>query len=734
MSFMATGNQFAENTYEFGPFRLIPTEHRIYRLDEQVLLPPKEFDLLLLLVKNQGQVMPREALIKALWPNTVVEEANLNVHISALRKILAEGQVDQHYIETLPRLGYRFIAPVTAHPEIEPQPTAEIILPAREPAAGQAITGQKNRYPWARLSLPLWLIAIGLFGLAGIWLFKEKLWSTTNPSNNTAPNIIPLTSYPGQEMQAAFSPDGNQIAFVCRGDKESNTDIYVRLVEGGNRVQITHHAGDNVNPVWSPDGRTLAFYRSTSDGDGIFLTTALGGSERKLISVWANRFSFGIHTWLHWSPDGKWLVISDKESATEPFGLFLVSPETGENHRLTTSPNSTIGDCSPAFSPDGKTIAFVRVVSAVVGELQLIPVQGGAPKQITFDGAGASNLTWTKNGQEIVFSSRYGGKSRLYKIDVTGGKPEWLVASGNNAQYPSYSSSGNRLAWTQNSDNSDIYRLSLNEGRAIGSPAALATSTTMETSPRYAPDGKRIAFVSNRSGNDEIWLADGEGENPIRLTSFRGPLGGSPTWSPDGKFLAFDARPDGNADLFIISCEGGQPRRLTTDAAEDIVPAWSGDGQWIYFSSNRSGSLQLWKTSVDGKQTVQVTKDGGFDPFASPDGQWIYFTKDRGSAAIWRIPVKGGTETLVLDFQQKNYSRMWTVTDDGIYFVIPDAQGRTLINHFDFATQTTKPVAQLNELLRKGVSGLSVSVDKKFLLLPLIAQRSSDLMMIENYR
>ena len=256
----------------------------------------------------------------------------------------------------------------------------------------------------------------------------------------------------------------------------------------------------------------------------------------------------------------------------------------------------------------------------------------------------------------------------------------------------------------------------------------------METSPRYAPDGKRIAFVSNRSGNDEIWLADGEGENPIRLTSFRGPLGGSPTWSPDGKFLAFDARPDGNADLFIISCEGGQPRRLTTDAAEDIVPAWSGDGQWIYFSSNRSGSLQLWKTSVDGKQTVQVTKDGGFDPFASPDGQWIYFTKDRGSAAIWRIPVKGGTETLVLDFQQKNYSRMWTVTDDGIYFVIPDAQGRTLINHFDFATQTTKPVAQLNELLRKGVSGLSMSVDKKFLLLPLIAQRSSDLMMIENYR
>ena len=178
----------------------------------------------------------------------------------------------------------------------------------------------------------------------------------------------------------------------------------------------------------------------------------------------------------------------------------------------------------------------------------------------------------------------------------------------------------------------------------------LGTYSTVEAGSFPGGNGK-IAFVSNRSGNDEIWMADGEGENPIRLTSFRGPLGGSPTWSPDGKSLAFDARPDGNADLFTISCEGGQPRRLTTDAAEDIVPAWSGDGQWIYFSSNRGGSLQLWKTSVDGKQTAQVTKDGGFDPFASPDGQWIYFTKDRGSAAIWRIPVKVGAETLVLDFQ-----------------------------------------------------------------------------------
>src|SRR5215475_996531 len=117
--------------YEFGPFRLAPGEHRLYRNGEVILLPPKEFDLLLLLVQNPGQLMNRESLIRALWPNTVVEEANLNVHISALRKVLAENQGEQHYIETLPRLGYRFIAHVTevtdtgdlapVHPGIGPE-------------------------------------------------------------------------------------------------------------------------------------------------------------------------------------------------------------------------------------------------------------------------------------------------------------------------------------------------------------------------------------------------------------------------------------------------------------------------------------------------------------------------------------------------------------------------------------------------------------------------------------
>ena len=499
-------------------------------------------------------------------------------------------------------------------------------------------------------------------------------------------------------------------------------------------MRLTTQPGDDVNPAWSPDGRTIAFYRSAADGDGVFLVPSLGGAERKLTSTWANRFSFGTHTWLHWSPDGKWVVVSDKASAQEPFSLYLVSPTTGEKRRVTSPPTSVIGDCSPAFSPDGKQLAFVRVISAVVGEVYLVSTDGGEPKRLTFDGTGVSNLAWTPDGREIVFSSRHTGGSRLLRVSVEGKPPQVLAASSNNAQYPAFSRHGNRLAWMQNTDNPDIFRVPLKGDAEIATHlSSLIASTAEEVSPRYSPDGKKIVFASTRSGNSEIWVCGSEGENPTRLTSFRGPLAGSPSWSPDGKQIVFDCRPAGNADIFVISSDGGQPRRLTTDPAEDIVPSWSDDGRWIYFTSNRSGRLQIWKMSADATQAAQLTQQGGFEPMESPDGQWLYFSQDRGSSSLWRMPVTGGEETPVFDFHQKNYGRAWVVTEQGIYFAAEEAAAQSSIQFFNFATGSIKTVSKINGSLPMSVSGLTISGDRNWLLLPVITQRGSDLMMIENF-
>src|SRR5882762_997560 len=115
----------------------------------------------------------------------------------------------------------------------------------------------------------------------------------------------------------------------------------------------------------------------------------------------------------------------------------------------------------------------------------------------------------------------------MFRSPVEGGKPQWLAACGNDAQYPAFSRQGNRFVWTQNTDNADIFRVTFKSSGEKGVESVnLINSTAVEVSPRYSPDGSRIVFVSNRSGSDEIWVCGSQGENPVRLTAFRGPLAG----------------------------------------------------------------------------------------------------------------------------------------------------------------------------------------------------------------
>ncbi len=108
--------------YEFGPFRLEPVEHRLLRGGEQVLLAPKAFELLLYLVENHGRLVIKDQIMQAVWPGSFVEDANLTVSISALRKALGKTDDGQQYIETVPKKGYRFTASVreTKNPDIIP--------------------------------------------------------------------------------------------------------------------------------------------------------------------------------------------------------------------------------------------------------------------------------------------------------------------------------------------------------------------------------------------------------------------------------------------------------------------------------------------------------------------------------------------------------------------------------------------------------------------------------------
>ena len=167
------------------------------------------------------------------------------------------------------------------------------------------------------------------------WLLRP-----TERTAQTSMIAVPFTSYPGYEMYPSFSPDGNQVAFVWNGERQDNDDIYVKLIGPGSPIRITTDPAEDYDPAWSPDGRWIAFVRSLPDAKaGFFVIPALGGPERKLAetssSIWYSSLP-GPH--VAWSTDGKWLIIANKPSPSEPSALFCLSVNTGEMRQLTHPP------------------------------------------------------------------------------------------------------------------------------------------------------------------------------------------------------------------------------------------------------------------------------------------------------------------------------------------------------------------------------------------------------------
>jgi Tol biopolymer transport system component/DNA-binding winged helix-turn-helix (wHTH) protein len=669
-----------------------------------------------------GEVVPKERLMRSVWADTIVTDDVLTRAVSELRKAFRDDSKEPRYIQTIPKSGYRLIADVS-------------LVNGNNGGHVQA-TGQENMVsatPQSRSGRSMWLVVFLLTSLGATWLYlSQRLSETARPTMR----VVPFTSFPGREDQPALSPDGNQIAFVWGGDKGDNADIYVKSINGDRPLRITSDPAVDFRPTWSPDGQRIAFLRFNPANYScrVYVASALGiAPERLLFSASSEAPT------LSWSPDGQFIATSDSPPKPKPSQIILFSPETGEKRVLTLPPDQFWADSTPAFSPDSKTVAFVRENTPITGDIYTVPVTGGEPHRVTYDNARhtfnngiVGGLAWTADGREIIFSSTRGGTPSLWRVSALGGDPERLGVGGDNTYYPTISLRGNHLAYTQMSGGTPVYRLEVPNatGQRV-QPMRLLASTREDSSPRYSPDGKKIAFQSDRSGNLEIWLCDSEGQNLTQLTFFGKGQAGTPQWSPDGNQIAFDYRAEDRADVYLVSVAGGVPRRVTTESSDDSVPNWSNDGKYIYFASDRGGDQQIWKMRAEGGPAVQVTKQGGFQAFESTDGKYLYYSKGPGPG-VWRLPTEGGQEVLLLNQSGAGCWGEWALADEGIYFINGKWDTGFRVDLFSFSSQDITHVVGLDKV-NDYVSGFAISPDHHQILYTQRDPISSDIMLVENF-
>ena len=691
----------------FSTFEVDLQTRELRQRGQKVRLQEQPFQILAALLERPGEVVTREELRARLWPaDTFVDfDHSLNAAIKRLRDALGESADTPIFIETLARRGYRFIAPVN------------------RPADGIPIASSGHKVPRAIFYKLAWL-ALCAGSLAGAaWLYFFHAESAKLP----LPRVMPIASLSDRAENAALSPDGNEVAFRRLSNLPEQSGIYLGQIGGEHPLQLTRDPTDQ-SPVWSPDGRFVAFSRYKGQEHSVYIVSTLGGAERKLYS---GAPSFPP---LDWSPDNKFIALSGAPPGHSSSSIFLLTLETLETRKL-SEPIAGNQDWGPAFSPDGKQLAFVWTNGTLTrGEIFIMSANGSGCRRLTFDDALIPTPpAWTRDGRSIVFSSTRSGLPTLWRIPVAGGLPVQVTQVGVNAFHPTVAHSGHRLAFDQQMGSSILWSLDLARTGHNDTRRQVTASRGRNRAAELSPDGTKIVFVSDRSGSDEIYVCDAADSNLLQVTNLgNARMPGIPRWSPDGQKIAFDAVFEGHTAIFVIQANGGPPRPLNDQASDNLNPSWSRDGSWIYFSSNRSGQWQIWKIRSQGGTALQLTRQGGFAGFESADGRSFYYAKTSSDPDIWRMQLEDGREAAVSPRLQLQQWTGWALADKGVFFVREGPDAHPVLRFLDFATDRVHDVTPLER--QPWPLWISASVDGRFVMYQQIDKEVRNIMLLDNFQ
>lgn len=546
------------------------------------------------------------------------------------------------------------------------------------------------------------------------------MWARRDVGTATVPSVTRLAASAGVLGAPALSPDGSRVAFSWVGDGVDNPELVLLRIGSATRMRLTHDQDVEQWPAWSPDGTELAFIRCGAGRCGIFTLPVDGGPERKIRDLRDDRYYA-----LAWSPDGRFIAYADRRSSSEPFAVFLLSLNNFVTRRLTTP--SGDGDIRFAFSPDGATLAVVRLADDGLG-VHLLSVETSTDRTLLsglhewFGG-----VAWSPDGRYVILSGNQQGVRRLWRIPIAGGGLEQLAIAGEDSYFPSVSWHGNRLTFVREFGDWDFSRMSLSPAQA-GRSAPFPSSIRMDLDPAFSPDGRRLAFISERNGTREVWVSNADGSEALQLTSVQGPPTGRPSWSPDGRYLAFHC-----GGINIMPATGGPLRKVSEDGE---LPTWSADGRWIYFMRNRGGRFRIWKVPAAGGPALQVIASEATAAREGPDGADLYFAKINGG--IWRRPVAGGEETPVIQQFTSSLPGYWAVVSDGIYYVVREGLADNTFVHylkfFDFGSRRTVDLGILTGNIDHWVGGLTISKDRQTIVYSQRTYQSSEVILVEPFR
>ena len=670
--------------WRFGVFEVDAHREEIRRAGVPIKLREQSFRILLLLLEHANELVTREELRKTLWPvDTYVDfEHSLNAAVMKLREALGDQADKPLYIETIPKRGYRFIAPLaTATPNGAAASGVEqgASVPGEagdppisvEPAKAVESARAQNE---SRGHLRAWIAAgvLGALAVTGALVWYElrplpqlRVTGYTRLTNAPGPKFpvgtdghnliltlenpdggvatvpvsggqlapIPIDLAGAQEIRewptslSAVSRDGSSLLVRAHGDAVTGYDLWFVAVQG----HPAHYLAKGVDATFSPDGKTIVY--STMPGE-LYTIPSAGGHSHMLLASQARSGGLIYLQGLKWSPDGNRIrFIRDGR-------YWEVSADGSDAHELL--PSWHRGD--PAYrmgygfwTPDqdfflfsAESTAFENDISTQSQIWAMDERRGHShsslsnPVQLTTGPAVWTNPVVSSDGKTL-FAHGAVLRGELLIHDPKSKKFEPYLG-GISAEFVDFSKDGKYLVYVTYPDGT-MWRAN-RDGSAL---TQLTHPPMYPVSPRWSPDGSRIVFNDASVANPVLYTVSSQGGPPERLTSSDGEMEGDPNWSPDGRRIVYSqefARSMNSSKPLteVLDLSSGKTTALPACPEHFWSPRWSPNGRLIVGlaggNSEDLGVLDL----VTQKWTFFHPQMGSLNyPTFSHDSRFIYF-------------------------------------------------------------------------------------------------------------
>lgn len=642
--------------YEFDDFQLDAEIGALRHHGERLPLQPKAAQVLILLVEAKGACVSTDLLIRQAWQESSAGKPHLYFQLSQIKSLLATRAPDTTFIETIPRVGVRFLRPVT-HASIggstaaAPLPRSDAPPPPPDAPPPPPQIGERGL---ARRHAARWRYLAVLF--AGVAATTALIAVPGDSDALRVTSIDPLTDDRLGKFDAPIFTDESSVLYVIAGATYS-----VPLSGGASRLAVPATTYDVIG-VHPSSAEYLARRHTPRENDG---------------EVWALPVASGIPRRLGilcdsagWSPDGTLLACAEQQR------LLVATVDGTVVRSLPTPPDST--PMWPRWSPDARKIRFTSTVRedrlASVRSLWEVDVSGSGLRQVVPGPPQFYNACcghWSPNGHFFAFQATHNGRFDLWVIREGGVSWPWsrpmpyrLTSGPLSYTSPAFGRDGSTLFAVGAPFQGEIIRYDLTSRQFA---TWLPISGTYLS---YSPDRQAVAYIG--FPDKQLWraAADGSGQQQLTVGPFET---NDATWSPDGRWIAFRSRMSGRSSrIHLIAPSGGEARPISPEDVEQGTPTWSPDGRRILFGDvpksfgQPDGTEQLHFYDVDTAQFSQVPGSAGlWTARWSPDGRSI--------AALTIV----GQELRIYDIQSATWrsvevkdvgSPAWSRDAEWIYF------------------------------------------------------------------